>query len=164
VNGSETFHIRRSENFKRTQQKLVKDHYRKNPKGLENFIELIQKLVMSLSVVPRPNPPLGHLEPFPKGSSQQGYELWKLEFNMPQLQGGAKQGRLIYLLNLAQKQVTPLWIYTHAEFKKRPPDRELKRFLLEVIEADLDPTNAVESWEEETGTEESNPDESSRDE
>jgi len=85
VNGSEQFHIKLSKNFDKTQQKLIRDRYRKNQAGLVKFVELLQKFLRILSVDPRPRPPLGHFEPWPKGSSRDGWELWKLEFKMPQL-------------------------------------------------------------------------------
>lgn len=55
---------------------------------------------------------------------------------MPQLRGAAGQGRLIYLLNTTRKEVTLVWIYTHAEFEKRPPDKSLKRLLREIMESE----------------------------
>ncbi|EGK87513.1 hypothetical protein D0A34_05970 [Microcoleus vaginatus PCC 9802] len=134
MNGSEQFHIKLSKNFDKTQQKLIRDRYRKNQAGLVKFVELIQKFIKFLSIDPRPRPPLGHLEPWPKGSSRDGLELWKLEFKMPQLRGAAEQGRLIYLLDITKKEVVLVWIYTHAEFEKRPPDQNLKRLLLEIME------------------------------
>lgn len=134
MNGSEQFQIKLSNNFERTQQKLSRDRYRKNQAGLVKFIELIEKFLKILSVDPRPRPPLGHLEPWPKGSSREGLELWKLEFKMPQLRGSAEQGRLIYLLDITKKEVVLLWIYTHAEFEKRPPDNNLKHLLLEIMD------------------------------
>jgi hypothetical protein len=136
VNGSEQFHIKLSNNFERTQQKLIRDRYRKNQAGLVNFVELIEKIIKILSLDPRPRPPLGHLEPWPQGSSRDGLELWKLEFKMPQLRGAAEQGRLIYLLDITKKEVVLLWIYTHAEFEKRPPDNNLKRLLREIMKGD----------------------------
>lgn len=30
-----------------------------------------------------------------------------------------------------------MWIYTHAEFEKRPPEKNLKRLLQEVIESSV---------------------------
>ncbi len=51
---------------------------------------------------------------------------------MPQLRGAAEQGRLIYLLDITKQEVVLLWIYTHAEFEKRPPEQNLKRLLLEM--------------------------------
>jgi hypothetical protein len=136
VNGSEQFHIKLSNNFERTQQKLIRDRYRKNQAGLVKFVELIEKFIKFLSLDPRLGPPLGHLEPWPQGSSRDGLELWKLEFKMPQLRGAAEQGRLIYLLDITKKEVVLLWIYTHAEFEKRPPDNNLKRLLREIMEGD----------------------------
>lgn len=134
MNESEQFHIKLSKNFDKTQQKLIRDRYRKNQAGLVKFVELIQKFLRILSVDPRPRPPLGHLEPWPKGSSRDGWELWKLEFKMPQLRGAAEQGRLIYLLDITKKEVVLLWSYTHAEFDKRPPDKNLKYLLLEIMD------------------------------
>jgi hypothetical protein len=174
VNESETFNVRLSDHFERTQQKLIDSRYRKNRGGRKRFEEVIQQINKSLSENPR-LPQFRSLwggfvradpEPYPKGSSREGYELWKLKFKMPQLGGAAEQGRLIYLLDVTQQEVILVWIYTHAEFEKRPPERDLKRLLLELIESPpgLPQSNAVESGEEETGTEEGNPEESSRDE
>lgn len=134
MNGSEQFHIKLSKNFDKTQQKLIRDRYRKNQAGLVKFVELIQKFIRILSIDPRPRPPLGHLEQWPKGSSREGLELWKLEFKIPQLHGASEQGRLIYLLDITKKEVVLLWIYTHAEFEKRPPDKNLKHLLLEIMD------------------------------
>ncbi len=105
-------------------------------------------------------------EPYPKGSSREGYELWKLKFKMPQLRGAAEQGRLIYLLDVRQQEVILIWIYTHAEFEKRPPERDLKRLLLDLIESPpgLPQSNTVDSAEDNTGTEEGKPEESGHDE
>jgi len=75
--------------------------------------------------------------------------LRKLEFKMPQLRGVVGQGRLIYLLNTTGKKIIILWIYTHAEFEKRPPEKNLKRLLQEVIESSTisDETQPLESME-----------------
>ncbi|GET41253.1 hypothetical protein [Microseira wollei] len=163
MNGSGEFQIKLSENFEREQQKLIRVHYRKNPAAAAKFIELIQQFIIILSINPRPRPPLGHLEPWPKGTNCAGWELWKLEFKMPTLRGAAGQGRLIYLINTVQKQVVLVWIYTHAEFEKRPPDQNLKRLLGEIIESDnvSDESNSStqlqegEIAEQEVGDEES---------
>ena len=154
MNGSEQFHIKLSNNFERTQQKLIRDRYRKNQAGVVKFVELIQKFIKFLSIDPRPRPPLGHLEPWPQGSSRDGLELWKLEFKMPQLRGAAEQGRLIYLLDITKKEVVLVWIYTHAEFEKRPPDKNLKHLLLEIMdnyEVSDESKNLDDSGDDETG-------------
>jgi hypothetical protein len=75
---------------------------------------------------------------------------------MPQLRGAAKQERLIYLLDVKQQKVMLMWVYTHAEFEKRPPTRDLKRLLLDMIKSEpvLQKSNEVEGKEEETKNEE----------
>lgn len=135
MNESENYLIKLSNNFEKTQKKLIRDRYRKNRKAATEFTELIAKLVTILSVDPRLTPPLGHLEPWPPNINFTEWELWKLEFKMPQLQGAAEKGRIIYLLNATVKEVVLIWIYTHAEFKKRPPDKLIKKRLLEAIES-----------------------------
>ena len=73
---------------------------------------------------------------------------------MPQLRGAAEQGRLIYLLDITKKEVVLVWIYTHAEFEKRPPDQNLKRLLLEIMdnyEVSDESKNLDDSGDDETG-------------
>jgi hypothetical protein len=111
VNGSDKFRIKLSENFEKGLQKILRTHYRKNPAGKSEFVELIQKFIKLLSIDPRPRPPLGHLEPWPQDTKRAEWELWKLEFKMPLLRGAAGQGRLIYLINAKQKEVGLVWIY-----------------------------------------------------
>ena len=48
---------------------------------------------------------------------------------MPGFHGAARQGWLIYLVNDEERVVLLLWIYTHAEFEKRPPEKELAEML-----------------------------------
>jgi hypothetical protein len=135
VNESEKYRIRLSKNFEKTQTKLIRDRYPKNRKAVIEFTERINKLVTILRVDPRLNPPLGHLEPWPKNMNLAEWEFWKLEFKMPQLRGAAEKGRIIYLLNAALKEVVLIWIYTHAEYEKRPQDKDIKKRLLESIES-----------------------------
>ena len=135
MNESEKYLIKLSNNFEKTQTKLIRDRYRKNRKAATEFTELIAQLVTILSVDPYLSPPLGHLEPWPKSINCTDWQLWKLEFKMPQLRGAAEQGRIIYLLNAALKEVVLIWIYTHAEFKKRPSNKLIKKMLLEALES-----------------------------
>jgi hypothetical protein len=139
VNESDKFQIELLTSFERTLEKLIRDRYRKNPAGKAEFDTLIEKLIDILTVDPRPRPPLGSLEPWPKGTSCEGWELWKLKFPMPKISSGAaRQGRLIYLINGAEKKVGFIWIYTHAEFEKRPSDKILKDLLEEFIKSSED--------------------------
>lgn len=156
MNGSGEFQIKLSENFERSYQNLIRDRYRKNTAAATEFNKLIQQFIIILAVNPRPRPPLGHLEPWPKGTHYSGWELWKLEFKMPQLRGAAGQGRLIYLLNATVKELVIVWIYTHAEFEKRPPEQSLKRLLLEIMESSAisDESNNSDNLEENDAEEE----------
>lgn len=83
---------------------------------------------------------------------------------MPKISSGAAgQGRLIYLINCIEKKVGLIWIYTHADFEKRPPDKSLKSLLQDFIESSevLDENNQTaedivgetkeEELEEDTG-------------
>ncbi len=135
MNESEKYRIKLCKNFEKDQQKLIRDRYRKNRQAATEFRELIAKLVTILSVDPCLSPPLGHLEPWPKNINVPKWELWKLEFKMPKLRGAAEKGRIIYLLNAALKEVILIWIYTHAEYTKRPEDKDIKKRLLEAIES-----------------------------
>lgn len=147
MNESGEFQIELSENFEKSYQNLIRDRYRKNRTAAEEFIKLVEQFINIIGDNPRPRPPFGHLEPWPKGSNYAGWELWKLEFKMPQLRGAVGQGRLIYLLNITAKKIVIMWIYTHAEFEKRPPEKILKRLFQEVIESSVisDKTKITES-------------------
>lgn|GEM_PF-523227 len=139
MNELDKFQIELLTNFERTLQKLIRDRYRKNSAGQAEFVALIEKFIKILSVDPRPRQPLGHLEPWPKGTSRDGWELWKLKFPMPKISSGAaRKGRLIYLINCVEKNIGFIWIYTHAEFEKRPPDKKLKDLLEEFIKSSED--------------------------
>jgi hypothetical protein len=96
------------------------------------FEELIAGYILLLQSDPRLPPPFGHLEPWPKGSFREGWELWKLEFGMPSLKGESGEGRLIYLIDTEGSAVYLLWIYTHSEFKTRPPDKSIRRLAEEA--------------------------------
>jgi hypothetical protein len=133
VGESEHFQIRFSQKFEKTYSDLINLRYRGDSSSAQDFLELVESFIKLLGDSPRQKPPLGHFEPFPKKTAQQGWELWKLEFTMPHLQGSAKKGRLIYLFNSLEKEVILVWIYTHAEFKKRPDNDVLKDVLKRIM-------------------------------
>jgi hypothetical protein len=84
-------------------------------------------------------------EGFPSDTAEQGFEFRKKRWRrLPGLQGGARFGRLIFVVYHPKKIVNLVWIYTHAEFqepKNRPPERDLKaevnHFKQEVLTEDL---------------------------
>lgn len=134
MTSSGSFRTRRLDNFDRTYKALIKSHYRKNRQARENFEKQIARYLSLLRVDPRPPPPFGHNEPWPKGSYREGWELWKLDFDMPGLSGEAKHGRLVYMIDPHGSTVYLLWLYTHAKFSGRPPEKSLKRLVEEAVE------------------------------
>jgi len=41
----------------------------------------------------------------------------------------------MYLVNHTQYVIKLVWLYTHSEFPKRPPDKSLKQLLQELMES-----------------------------
>ena len=134
MTNSGSFRTRRLENFNRSYKDLIKSHYRKNQKDRASFEERLSRYLSLLRSDPYPPPPFGRVEPWPKGGHREGWQLWKLDFDMPGLMGAAKHGRLIYLIDTEGFTIYLLWIYTHAEFPGRPPEKSLKRLTKEAIE------------------------------
>lgn len=126
---SGTFQIRFSTNYEETLKNLVRSRYKGNKQGALEFFQVLETIVASLENIPRPKPPLGHLEAWTHKTHEPGWEFWKIDFTMPQLKGSAKKGRLMYLINVDKKEIVLVWIYTHAEFEKRPPDGVLRSVL-----------------------------------
>ncbi len=39
----------------------------------------------------------------------------------------------MYLVNEETLEISPLWIYSHEQFKKRPPDQEIDNVIQEMF-------------------------------
>lgn len=71
-------------------------------------------------------PRWGHFEPLPHGiAALDGLEFRKLDFGLPKMRGAAAQWRLMYFLSLEDNGLFLFWVYSHAQFSKRPEPREL---------------------------------------
>jgi hypothetical protein len=134
LSNSGSFRTKRLENFNRTFKALIKSHYRKNRQAKAEFEKQVAGLIFLLRSDPRPRPPFGGMEPWPKGSHREEWELRKLYFDMPGYRGEAGEGRLIYMIHEEESTAYLLWIYTHAEFVGRPPDKSLRRLVNEAYE------------------------------
>ena len=122
--GSTACQIKRTENFEQTLKALLRSHYRKDKGAEQDFLKLLERKLSSLAVgsqLPRTT-----LESWPPASFVEGWQLWKHHFSMPGLSGSASEGRLIYLTHSKKGILILLWIYTHKDFEKRPPDPSLK--------------------------------------
>jgi hypothetical protein len=51
--------------------------------------------------------------------------LYKAYFPADGLRGAASAARLLYLVNPGQRQIVLVWIYTHKQYAKRPPEKDI---------------------------------------
>ncbi len=111
---------------------MLKRHC-KGDRQKQEMIEAISELVNRLSSSPflsDANP-----EPLPKGLAvSDDWKFYKLRFRIPNLAGASARGRLMYLVSENQKIIKLAWIYTHAEYAKRPEDSDLKDLLRELLD------------------------------
>jgi hypothetical protein len=137
ADGCKNYQIRNLRKFEITYKNLIKTHYRKNKQDRALFEEMFLNYLDNLE-----NDPLSEDtcpgEQFPNGTAEEGYYLRKKRWrNLPGLEGGARFGRLIFLVCKLQRVVYLLWIYTHADHsdqKSRPPDKELAALISEAKE------------------------------
>lgn len=131
--GLRVFEIQLSPKFERTVKSLKKSF--KSKRQEQQFIERVTEIIRSLAEEPRD--PNSRLEPIPKGISiPEGWEFRKLVFDVPGTSGAAGEGRLIYLVNFVDCVIQLLWLYTHEEFKGRPPDQDLRQILRDSLTED----------------------------
>ncbi|MDL5048348.1 hypothetical protein QQ054_20270 [Oscillatoria amoena NRMC-F 0135] len=105
---------------------MIKKHYRKNTQAKQELEELIDNYLLQLEVNPCSST-VSDDEGFPKGTAESDFEFRKKRWRrLPGLQGAARYGRLLFVVCHPKKIVYLVWIYTHAEFELRPPDKELK--------------------------------------
>ncbi len=136
MSGCENYEIVVLDRFESSLQKLKKNHYRKNERAKNSFLELIEYFISEL----RKNPgscPLSEDEGFPKGCHQTVFRFRKIKFDMPELRGATRCGRLIYVIHEELCTVYLVWVYTHKEFRKRPHDDDLRKEFA-IIQQDVE--------------------------
>lgn len=129
-NGSPIYDVSLSSKFVRS-IKLLKKKY-KSKRETKTFVDAISTIIDNLSHNPQPKD--SRREPWPSNLSYTDWKLCKLAFSLPRRDGAVGQGRLIYLVNNQRRVIHLLWPYTHEEYKKRPPDKELKLAIQESID------------------------------
>ncbi len=125
MTGLPPFFLEKTDSFERTFKKLAKSKVYGN-----NFSNTIVAILKDLvhEVYPRSS----RDEPLPGGINiPNEWTLHKLEIKIGQ--GASGQVRLIYLVNEGKRIIKPLWLYSHEQFKKRPPDKELRSVIMNVI-------------------------------
>lgn len=128
--GCEIYSTKPLDKFKSTLSNLVKKHYKKNKRAKSDF----EKLVYEYFDILRKNPYFSgsDSEGFPKGHYKPDFGFRKIRFIMPELEGGSRKGRLMYVVHESSCTVFPFWIYTHEEHPKRPNDNEIAKELLKI--------------------------------
>jgi hypothetical protein len=131
VTGLFPFQIEASSKFQRSYKLLLKRHC-KGARQKQALIDTISELVNNLAADPLTD---ANPETLPRGLTiADEWRFYKLRFRMPNVTGASGQGRLMYLVNQNLKVIKLAWIYTHAEYEKRPEDRELKDLLRELLD------------------------------
>lgn len=114
---TDKYSIKRSTSYDRRLITLLKKHYKRNQKALEDFRGLLDALESRLVHEPCE---IGDQEPWPRGTHQEGWALRKVRFKMPGLHGQAREGRYVYLVDLEARVVRPVIPYTHKQYPLRP--------------------------------------------
>ena len=130
MSGSSAFHIEPTVSFVESMGVLEKETYgRHGKKGIDEFRDAVGKLLEDLLGWPQ----VAGLrqEPFPPNTAANvaGWTFHKLTFTCPRVNGPQRQGRLMILVNLADRLIRPVYIYTHAQFPGRVPDGSLKELI-----------------------------------
>jgi len=133
VSGCARYNLQVTSTFESWLKRLLDVHYFDDAIGRSRFTTFLDQAFRQLESNPRKivgaKP-----EPWPPGrrSSMHGLEFYKLYFSMPRLTASARQGRLMYLVHERECLVYLVWIYTHADFNTRPPDKDLKPLLADL--------------------------------
>nr|WP_242032847.1 hypothetical protein [Oscillatoria sp. FACHB-1406] len=94
------------------------------------MVELVAKNLENL--IDNPYPQNSRHEPLPgKLKLSEEWTFHKLDLKISK--GASGQVRLMYLVNTTTKMIKLVWIYSHEQFSKRPPDRELKGLIQDII-------------------------------
>lgn len=125
MSGCEVYQIVPLERFETSLKKVIKNHYRKNERARGSFLELIEYYIAQLRENPGSNS-FSEDESFPKGCYDSKFKFKKIKFKTPELNGASGCGRFMYVLCEEKSRVYLVWIYTHNEFEKRPPEDDLR--------------------------------------
>ena len=116
-------------NFQDSFRKLLKTY--KSESQQQKFIQFISDKLKEL--LTNPYPPDSRYEPLPKKVIiPNKWTFYKLAFKYEK--GASGQIRIMYLVNEKDLIIKPIWIYTHEQFSKRPPDKDIKNVINESLE------------------------------
>lgn len=119
----------KSSSFVSSFQKLLKTYKSKSQQ--QEFIQFISDKLKEL--LKNPYPLDSRQESLPKKVILPNKcTFHKLAFKYEN--GASGQIRIMYLVNEKDLIIKPIWIYTHEQFSKRPPDKDIKNVINESLE------------------------------
>lgn len=132
MTGSGTYQIKRCPKFDRTYGQLIRKYYRRDQSSRLAFEELLQVKIDNLRQDTCPTDSTH--QPWPRSRSPgKDWNFRKLRFDIPGLQGASRRCRLIYLINESATTVHLMWIYTHQDYRKQPPDSQIYSEVQEAL-------------------------------
>jgi|JI8StandDraft_2_1071088.scaffolds.fasta_scaffold05798_4 hypothetical protein len=120
--GSPPYKVVPSAGFQRDLRDLKKSYKGQNERSA--FEAQVLGLLQGLTIEPRPAE--SRWEPWPGQTLAGDLEFRKLVFVLHNRQGAKGQGRLMYLVDDPRRLICLVYLYTHADFVKRPPDRQIR--------------------------------------
>ncbi|MGK7961098.1 type II toxin-antitoxin system RelE family toxin [Crocosphaera sp.] len=120
--------IEKTEQFEKSFKKLVKS-YKSKSQQVE-FVNFISNYLDEITNNPYPNK--SRSESLPNGLKlPQEWVLYKLRIMFAK--GASGQIRMLYLVNEQDRIIKPLWIYSHKQFAKRPPEQDIKTVIKQLF-------------------------------
>lgn len=123
MTGSNPFSIESSQKFQRSFKALAK-------KRGKDFLDLITKILEDLAENHYPQDSQQQRLP-KKALLPEGWTFHKLAVRFAS--GASGQIRLMYLVDPVACKIRLVWIYSHEEFEKRPPDKDITSVLKDVL-------------------------------
>lgn len=131
MSDADNFGIRYTNKFTSTYKGIFSTYYRKNTAGGDEFEEFFDLLEEALATDPRLRRSVS--VPWPGNFGRPEWDLRKFKFPMPRLRGESGLGRLLYIVDDQKQAIYLLWVYTHHEFSKQPPTKDIKRAAKEIV-------------------------------
>jgi mRNA-degrading endonuclease RelE of RelBE toxin-antitoxin system len=123
VTGSNRFSIEKCPKFKRSFKACAKNHN-------SDFLDWIAKILEELAEKQYPKDfPLDRLPT--KARLPEGWTFHKLKLSFTK--GSSGQIRLMYIVDSVRRIIWLFWIYSHEDFDKRPPDKDITSAVNEFL-------------------------------
>ena len=130
MSGSKVYSVKQTPKFERSLRELIRSAFPKSdpPERLMHGLGVIFDLLQSdprHEAFCRPEP-AKHL------GVPAGCELWKVRFDLPGVRGALGAARFVYLICEERREVILVWAYSHKQFAKRPPHKDMKKAIREI--------------------------------